>query len=186
MQRRRRLCTLGTTHGKLMMENSSLSFVGSIATVALTAIAIRWVLGAKGAKLPKIQDGTSVYGIKWQWRGFGASGAAFSLVLLIWSWHDLHRPDGVLTVASLIFITIGIWLASGSVRTDRIGITKRALWRSRSLRWDEVTEVRLHKKQGGAIEVRAGSRKLIIDSRFVAFQHLLNEIEAHTKLGESG
>lgn len=164
------------------MESSSLSFIGSIATVALTAIAIRWVLGAKGAQLPKTQDGTSVYGIKWQWRAIGISAGVFCLALLIWSWHDLHRPDGVLVVLSLTFATIGIWLASGSVSTNQTGITKRFLWHSRSLRWDEVTEVRLHTKQGGAIEVRAGSQKLVIDPRFDAFQHLLKEIEDHTSL----
>ena len=40
----------------------------------------------------------------------------------------------------------------------------------------------MHKKRGEAIELRAGSEKIIIDSRFVAFQHLLNEIEDHTQL----
>jgi hypothetical protein len=76
-------------------------------------------------------------------------------------------------------------MASGSVRTNRTGITKKVLWHSRSLRWNEITEVLLRKKDIGAIELRAGSRKLIIESRFNAFQHLLNEIKDQTKLEPS-
>jgi len=44
----------------------------------------------------------------------------------------------------------------------------------------------VHKKQGGAIELRSGSQKLVIDSRFDAFQHLLNEIEDRTQLQSIG
>jgi len=57
-----------------------------------------------------------------------------------------------------------------------------SLWRSLSFQWQDITEVRLHKKQGGAIELRSGAQKLVIDSRFDAFQHLLNEIEKHTQM----
>jgi hypothetical protein len=79
------------------------------------------------------------------------------------------------------FALLAFWLAiSGSVTTDQNSITKKGLWRSHSFRWGDITEIRLHNKQGEAIELRAGSQKLMIDSRFVAFQHLLTEIEDHT------
>ena len=164
------------------MENAA-NFILQVATVALIVIATRWLFGAKGRQVPKIRDGASVYGIKWQWRAVGLAGGIFWVAVSIWSSHDLHsRPDGVLIAITVVFVTIGLWLASGSVTTNHTGITKKALWRSCSFHWGDITEIRLHKKQGGAIELRAGSQKLVIDSRFDAFQHLLNEIEDRTQL----
>ncbi len=46
------------------MGSSFLSVLGSIATVALIAIATRWLSSAKGLQLPKTHDGISVYGIE--------------------------------------------------------------------------------------------------------------------------
>ncbi len=165
------------------MGNSLLSVIGSIATVALIAVATRWLSGARGSQLPKTRDGASVYGIKWQWRAVGLLGAVFWVIVSIWSWHDQHaRPDGVLLGITVVFVVAGLWLASGSITTNQTGITKKGLWHSLSFQWKDITEVRLHKKQGGAIELRSGPQKLVIDSRFDAFQHLLNEIEDHTQM----
>ncbi len=164
------------------MGSSFLSIVGSIATVALIAIATRWVSGAKGSQLPKTRDGASIYGIKWQWRAVGFAGGLFAVVMSVWSWHDLHCPEWGLIAISVTFLILSVWLASGSVTTNQSGITKSGLWYSRSFQWKEITEVRLHKKQGGAIELRSGARKLIVDTRFNAFQHLLTEIEDRTQL----
>jgi hypothetical protein len=166
---------------ELNMENAA-SLIGQVATVALIVVATRWLIGAKGAQLPRTRDGTNVYGIKWQMRTFGLALGVFSALLSTWAWHDRRSVDLVILVIPLVFLVIGIWLASGLVTTDQNGITKKVLWRSRSIRWGDITEVRLHKRDGGAIELRAGSRKLIIDSRFVAPQHLLNEIADHTQL----
>jgi hypothetical protein len=164
------------------MKGWFLEVVGSIATVALIAIATRWVSSAEGSQLPKARDGASLYGIKWQWRAVGFAGGILAVVMSVWSWHDLHRPDWGLIAISVTFLILSIWLASGSVTTNQNGITKNGLWYSRFFQWQEIAEIRLHKKQGGAIELRSGGRKLIIDSRFNAFQHLLNDIEAHTQL----
>ena len=169
------------------MGSSFLSVVGSIATVALIAVATRWLSSAKGSQLPKTRDGASVYGIKWQWQIVGLVGSVSWVVVSIWSWLDHHsRPDGVLVTITVAFVAAGLWLASGSVTTNDSGITKRGLWHSRSFEWKEIREIRLHKKQGGAIELRSGARKLIIDSRINAFQHLLNDIEARTQLQPLG
>ena len=165
------------------MKSTFLSAFGSIATVALIVIATRWLIGAKGAELPRIRDGNNIYTIKWQWRTVGLLGGVFWLVVLVWSWRDLHsRPDFGLFTLTLAFVTAGLWLGSGKVTTNETGISRTGLWRSRYFRWKEVTEFRLHKRQGGAIELRSGSQKLIIDSRFAAFQHLLSEIEDRTQL----
>ena len=169
------------------MDDSFRRLAGSIISIALIVIATRWLFGATGAQIPQTRGGANVYGIKWQWRAVGLGGAAFWVVATTWSWHELHsRPDGVLIAITLTFVTIGLWLATGSVSTDQTGITKRALGHPRSFLWRDITEIRLHERQGGAIELRAGPQKLVIDSRFVAFQHLLTEIEDRTHLRPSG
>ncbi len=169
----------------LTMQNSA-SFILQVAIVALIVIATRWLFGAKGAQLPRTRDGTSIYGIKRQWRAVGLAGGVFAIVLSMWSWHDMHRPEWVLIAISVTFVILALWLASGSVTTNQTGITKRVLWYSRSFQWKDITEIRVHKKQGVAIELRSGSQKLVIDSRFDAFQHLLNEIEDRTQLQSIG
>ena len=162
------------------MQNS-LSFLTQVVTIALIAILIRSLTRAKGAPLPKTRNGTSVYRIKWQWRLFGLTAGLCCVAGLAWSWYDLHHPDGLITGLTVTFTAASIWLASGSITTNQAGITKKGLWRSLFFQWKDITEVRLHKKQGGAIELRSGAQKLVIDSRFNAFQHLLNEIEDHTQ-----
>ena len=140
------------------MGNSLLTVIGSIATVALIAIATRWLSGATGSPLPKTRDDTSVYAVKWQWRAVGLVGAVFWIIVSIWSWHDQHtRPDGVLIGITVAFVTAGLWLAIGSVTTNQTGITKKGLWHTRYFQWKDITEIRLHKKQGGAIELRSGA-----------------------------
>jgi hypothetical protein len=165
------------------MGNSFVSIIGSIATVALIAFATRWLTLAKGSPLPKTRDGVNVYRIKLPWRVVGLGGGAFWVVFLIWSWSEQpSRPDGVLIGITISFVGAGLWLASGSVTTNQLGITKKGLWKSDSLQWKDITHVRLQKKQGGAIELCSGARKVIVDSRFDAYQHLLREIEDRTHI----
>jgi len=168
------------------MRESFLRFVVSIVTVSLIAAGTRWLSTAKGAQFPKALDGTKVYGIKWQWRIVGLGSAVFWAALCICFWRDPHPGrTGLFLVITLVSIAVGLWLASGSVTINESGITKKSLWTSLFFQWKDITEIQLHKKQGGAIELRAGSKKLIIDSRFDAFQHLLNEIENHTQVQPS-
>jgi hypothetical protein len=164
------------------MGDSLVKFIGQVATVTLIVVAIRWIYGAKGADFPKSHDGVSVYGIKWPWRAIGFAGGTFWIVLSIWSSHDRRSPYWAFIIISLVFVSMGLWIASGVVLTDQSGITKKVFWYSQSFRWGDITELRLHTKQGGAIELRAGPRKIVIDSRFIAFRHLLDEIESQTKL----
>jgi len=166
--------------------SSVFSILGSVATVALIVIATRWVSAAKGAALPISSNGTNLYRIKWQWTAVGCAGTFFCIVLSIWSWHDLHSPDWTLIISSMVLALMSLWLGSGAVTTNQSGITKSVIWHSRSFRWDDITEIRLHKNDGGAIDLRAGRQKLIIDVRFVARQHLLTEIIARTKLQPIG
>jgi hypothetical protein len=164
------------------MKDSVISIIQGAITVALIAVATRWVFAAKGAESPRTTGASSIYAIKRQFRAVGLATVVFSLVVSIWSWHDLRRPYWTLIGISVVFVVIGIWIGTGVVTTDQEGITKKVLWSSHSLGWNEITEVRFHRKQGGAIELRSGKQKLIVDSRFNAFQYLLREVEDHTKL----
>lgn len=164
------------------MKESFVSIVGSIATVALIVIATRWLSSAKGAEFPKTRDSTHIYEIKWQWRAVGFVGGLFGIVICVWSWYDLHSPDGFLIAIAVIFVIAGLWLASGSIITDEAGVTKTVFFHSRSLAWKGIDEVRVHKKHGGAVELRSASRSLVIDSRLNAFQYFLKEVEERTGL----
>ncbi len=155
--------------------------VSSAVTVALIVALTRWLSDAKGAPLPTIRDGSSLYQIKWQLRALSAVVVSFWSGVVIWSWRDLHHADVALVSMAILFVLGSFWLASGSVSTNASGIAKTVLWRSHFFRWDDITQVRMHKKRGGAIELHTGSQTMIIDSRFVAFQHLLDEIERHTQ-----
>ncbi|MGB9242229.1 MAG: hypothetical protein WCC03_02670 [Candidatus Acidiferrales bacterium] len=169
------------------MTTSLGSIVSSIATVTLIAVATRWLATAKGSDLPENRDGINFYRIKWQWRAVGLVGGFFAIAICILVSRDSHsRPNGVLIGITVVFVAACLSITTGSVTTDQAGITKKGLWRNYSLQWKAITEIRLHKKQGGAIELRATAQKLVIDSRLNAFQHLLNEIEDRTRIRPTG
>jgi hypothetical protein len=163
-----------------------ISIILQASGIALTIGAMRWLFAAKGPLVPRTRDDTNLYNIKWQWRAVGVVGGVFWITLSGWVWLDRRsRPDGTLIALTLIFVAIGIWISRGSVTTNQTGVTKKGLMRSRTFTWGEITEIRLHQKQGGAIELRAGSQKLVIDFRVIAFEHLLHEIEDRTHLQSS-
>jgi len=164
------------------------SFLGRALTIILVAICTRWIIGARGAQAPRVRNGNAIYGVKWQWRAIGAVAGLISALIVIKASADLRtEADWVSLTGVTAIMLLGLWMAiGGSVTTDQIGISKKGLWRVSSLRWAEISEVRLHRKDGGAIELRAGGAKLIIDMRFVARQHLLNEVVAHTHLQPTG
>jgi hypothetical protein len=156
--------------------------ISQVATVALIATATRWLFNAKGPSLPATHNGTNVYAIKWQWRAVAAGAIAFWAAFSVWSSLEEHRLDRVAVAIGAPFVLAALWVSSGSVTTDNSGITRKGLLRSCSLRWDQVTEIRIHQKQGGAIELRAGSEKLVADFGLAAFDHLVSQIEDRTRL----
>ena len=162
----------------------SLELVKGVATVAAIAYAIRWANNRKaGPQSPKIHGDVKVYGIRWPLRVgaylfavlfFGLAAADFR--------EEFARGHWLMDLLLLAIGLLGLWFGTGVVTSDQNGITKRFLWHSVSLQWNEITEVRLHKRDGGAIELRGHLRKLIVDSRFVAPMYLENEIAQKTKL----
>lgn len=165
------------------MEKALLEVVAFGATIAITAAAIRWLFSVKGPSAPRTSDGVSRYHIKWQCRTVGFIGGIFPIAISIWAWRDSHvKPDTLWMILMVVFIAMAFWMASGSVTTDQAGIAKRTLWSSRTFKWEEVTDIRFDKRDIGAIEIRSGSRKIVIDTRFEAFQYLVGEVENHTQL----
>lgn len=156
--------------------------LSEIATVAMIVVVTRWVLTAHGPAFPRLSGSLRFYGLKWQWRAVAFVGSCFWIGLTIWSWVEAGSPKTSILVVTLVFVLIGVWLGSGSVITGESGIERKAIWRSHSLRWKDITEIRLHQRHGDAIELRAGSKRMTIDSRFVATQELLEEIVNHTRL----
>jgi len=146
------------------------------ATVALIAFAVGWLTTAKGSDSPKIHGEVSVYGIRWPLR---AVAYAAAVLCLVFTFVDMRWPVKVLFA---VFALGAACFGTGAVTSDKQSISKRFLWHSSSLKWDEISEVRLHKRCGGAIELRGSGRRLIVDSRFVAPTHLQHEIYQSTKL----
>jgi hypothetical protein len=110
------------------MTTSLGGIVSSTITVALIAVATRWLATAKGSDRPETRDGINLYRIKWQWRAAGFVGVVFWIAICILESRDFHsRPRGVSIGITVVFLAAGLWIATGSVTTDQTGITKKPL-----------------------------------------------------------
>jgi hypothetical protein len=160
-----------------------LDIVKGVATVALIAFATRWVTMDKGSDSPKIKGAVAIYRIRWPVRAAAYTAAVLSLVIAFANLSP--HLAGHRWLVHLLFVTLAagaVWFGTGVVTSDETAISKRLLWHSSSLRWDEISEIRLQRRDGGAIELRGNGKNLIVDSRFVARAHLLRAIEQRTKL----
>lgn len=160
-----------------------LDVVRGVATVALIAFATRWVTMDKGSDSPKTKGAQAIYPIRWLIR---AAAYTAAVLCLVFAFADV-RSDlaGRRWPVALLFVTLAlgsVWFGTGAVTSDETAISKRFLWHSSSLRWEEISEIRLHKRDGGAIELRGNGKNLIVDSRFIARARLRHEIEQRTKL----
>ncbi|MGB9073105.1 MAG: hypothetical protein WCC22_10600 [Terriglobales bacterium] len=165
------------------MNSDLIEVVVGGATVALIVVATRWLFNSKGAQNPTSRNGANIYGLRWQIRVVSYMAAAFFLFLSIEGFlQDSHLARWTIDLLFVGLAIASLWFGSGVVVTDQNGITKKSLWKSQLLRWDEISHIQAHKRDAGAIELRAGSRKLIVDSRFVAAACLLREIKDRTNL----
>jgi hypothetical protein len=160
-----------------------LDVVKGAATVALIVYAVRWLNTAKGSDSPKTYGEVAVYGIRWPFRAVAYAGAVLCLVLALVDLRpDLASGRWPVNVLFSILALGAAWFGTGVVTLDQNTISKTFLWHSSSLKWEEISEVRYHKRDNGAIELRGDGRKLIVDSRFIAPAHLRREIEQRTKI----
>jgi hypothetical protein len=159
-----------------MTGSSFATFVIQVAAVALVVYLTRWLSTVKGSDVPYIQAGRSTYRVKWQIRGLGYATAAFCSLLAFKFNEDWSIPRRIIfPILFWLLAFAGLWLASGAIIIDDRRVTKRVFGISRSLNWDQIEDVRIVKKRG-LIEVCGGHRRLTVDARMNATDHLLNEI----------
>jgi hypothetical protein len=160
-----------------------LDVVKGVATVALIAFVTRGVTMDKGSDAPRIKGEVAIYPIRWPVR---AAAYTAAVLCLVFAFADLHSDLASRRwPVTLLFVTLAlgsVWFGTGAVTSDETSVSKRFLWHSSSLRWEEISEIRLHRRDGGAIELRGNGKNLIVDSRFVARARLRREIEQRTKL----
>lgn len=157
--------------------------VKGVATVALIAFTTRWVTMDRGSDSPKIKGAVAIYRLRWPVR---AAAYTAAVLCLGFAFADL-RSDlaGRRWPVTMLFVTLAlgaVWFGTGAVTSDAAAVSKRFLWHSSSVRWEDIREIRLHKRDGGALELRGDRKKLMVDSRFVARAHLRRETEQRTKL----
>jgi hypothetical protein len=164
------------------MQNP-VNLLWQVATIALIVIATRWLFSARGTSVPIERGGDSLYRVKTQWRAVGVLASAFCAVLAAKSFGDLPSASSWVSLAIFLpLVAAGLWIATGVVTINESGISKKILWYSKSIYWKDVTQLRIYRKQGGAIEVRSSSKKLIVDARINAFDHLLKQVLEHADL----
>ena len=163
------------------MNPQASSILWEAATVGAIVVATRWLLGTQPGESFKTLQNYHIYGIRNRVRFAGFGVAGLFIVFTFVFRRDLSQSgDRWLVTIPIVFIFLGIWLATGSVITNSRGITKKTLWASRTIGWVDISGVCFYERQK-YIEVRAARQKISIDLRFVALRSLLDEILAHTK-----
>lgn len=139
----------------------------------------RWLLRAPGADRPQMKDGVAHYAVKRRFRVLGLMLGPLMGVFCVWTWLDARPATDWLALSlAILFFADGPWVAWRSVRTDENGITRTVCGFSRRLNWSEITSVQW--RDPHSVVLRTPSRKLVIDSRYEAFEFLVKEIEDRT------
>ncbi len=164
------------------MNSQTGGILWEAATVAVIVVLTRWLLAAGQGEAPRIFQDSRMYGVRrrLQIAGFGAA-AVFTILAFAFRREFASRRGIGLIMIPIGFVLLGAWLATGSVITNDQGITKKALFGSRSINWKRISGVCLYERQR-YIEVRAGDEKFSIDLRFVAQPDLLDQILRHSKV----
>ena len=158
------------------MNTRIVQFLASVATITLIVVATRWLANAKGARLPKVSGDSRIYEIKAELRTVCYVAALFFVVIGLAGIRN--EPDqfvlGVVFISAAMF---SLWFGTGTVQTSDAGICKKSVGRSQSLRWADIAKVRVHSRDGGAIELSThSSERIVVDSRFAAREFLLDEL----------
>jgi hypothetical protein len=159
--------------------SSATQLLGDALVVALIVLMSRWFLSTRNNEVPIAKDGKSIYPVKLRLRLAAGTTALFFTVLPLWMHND---PDAWML---LILTSAGfgcLVLTLGSVILDADGITLKSIGRSQKLPWNQITVASLRPKPNQSVSLEAGSKKLVVDSRFIALDLLINEVAAHTRI----
>jgi hypothetical protein len=158
------------------------SAIGHVLTVAVTVYFVRFVLSIPKEESPQVRDDTLHFHTRWRVRLVGLIATVMSAVGFLGSRSLIFEERNyVLAAVPVLFLILGMWVASGVVTLDSAGITRKVLGFVRSFRWEEITEIEFFQRHH-AIRLRAGSHKMTIGGAYVAPRKLLDEITRRTGL----
>ncbi len=164
------------------MKSLVVDAIVNVAAIAVIVAVTNWLLVSKGASTPIMRGKTRVYSVKRPVRLVGLCVALVFALAAVHFWNEVHGPAELIMLSVIVaFAFLGVWMTIGLVITNEEGIRKRTLWLSPLIRWHDVTEVVFYRKQG-TIKIRAKSRELTLDSRFIARDCLLREIADRSKV----
>ena len=157
----------------------------TVASHVLSAVgvlrSVRWLLRAPGADRPQLKDGVAYFAVKRRFRALGFVLGPLMGIFFVWVWLDARAAFDWLALSLAIFLLVGgPWMAWRSVSTDENGITRIVCGLSRRLNWSEITDVQWRARKFPSVVLRTPTRKLVIDSRYEAFEFLVEEIEDRT------
>jgi len=144
---------------------------------------VRWLFRAPGADRPQLKDGVAYYAVKRRFRMLGFVLGPLVGIFFVWVWLDARPAFDWVALSSAIFLLVGgPWMAWRSVSTDENGITRIVCGLSRRLNWSEITDVQWRAREFPSVVLRTPTRKLVIDSRYEAFEFLVKEIGDRTSV----
>jgi hypothetical protein len=121
------------------------------------------LFNAKSDQKPTFRNAAHVYGLKWQIRMVSYAAAVLFLLLGIEGVRqDLRSARWTIDLLFAGAAVTCLWFGSGVVLTDQNGKTKKSLWKSQVLRWEEISQVQVHKRDAGAIEFPEIDRRFSI------------------------
>ena len=158
-------------------------FIIQTLVVASIVGAVDWVLTTDRKSAPTVRGERTLYTVSRRIHVTTLISAAICAVLAVSYYQNGNSvKEWLLTCVFGSFAVLGVYISTGSVTTDKNGVTKKVFWHTTGMKWTEITEVLLLQRDGGAIRLKAGTRKLTVDMRFVGRDHLLEEITSFTGL----
>src|SRR5262245_62020055 len=130
-------------------------FIIQTLVVASIVGAVDWVLTADRSAAPTVRGERTIYEVRRRIHVATLISAAVSAAIAVSNYQDLNSiEDWLLTLVFGGFAILGVCYATGSITTDKNGVTKRVFWHRNALSWAEITEVWLLSGDGGAIRVK--------------------------------
>jgi hypothetical protein len=157
-------------------------FKGAL-TVALITVLMRWLSLPSKRDQPQSHGGSTVYPMKLKIRVAAYAFATLCTSVSFMAFRDASVScPWAFAVPGFLLAIFGVWFGTGMLVTDGNGISKRSLWNRQMFRWEEISSVDRHDRDGGSVVVKSKNARMIIDSRFAGHDQLLRDIKAQTEL----